>query len=116
MISQLKDLTEDYDIIRFLPTENEDQLYVDVLRYKEQANCIGGSPLGKEYHILLFRFDEEENTKDLDLFDAILIDPRVYVSHILYDGWYGAVGKKTENSRKIFDDMMDDLKTIDNKN
>jgi hypothetical protein len=98
--------TGEYDTIFFVPAEDETQVKIEVAKYKEMGDKIGGSELGDLYEIILFRMDEEFNVIDLDKFEGILIEPREYVTRMIKDDWYGMVTKKTTTSDKLTTDVF----------
>lgn len=101
MLKQLQEITE-YDTIMFIPHPEDDTLTnINVASYKKEGEKIGGTPLGDFYDIILFRMNEEDDIVDLDKFEAILVDPRVYVSRMVKEDWYGMVAKKTTTSESF---------------
>ena len=107
MLKQLQDIKE-YDTIMFIPhPEDETLTNVNVATYKKQGEKIGGTALGDFYDIILFRLDDEYNMTDLDKFEAILAEPRYYVSRMIKEDWYGLVAKKTTTSEKFVNDVFD---------
>jgi hypothetical protein len=111
MLEYFKDMT-DYDVLFWLPTNEEDTMKVESCQYKKPGDSIGGSELGKEYHISLFKFNKEDGVSDIDTFDAILADPRVYITNLIKDNWYGFVARKTTTSKEFVDDILDKIKLI----
>jgi hypothetical protein len=97
---------KDYDAIFFVPADDESQVKIEVAKYKEIGEKVGGSELGDLYEIILFRMDEESNITDLDKFEGILIEPREYVTRMIKDDWYGMVTKKTTTSDKLTTDVF----------
>jgi len=111
MLAYFKDMT-DFDVLFWLPTSEEDTMKVECCKYKIPGSQIGGSDLGPEYHIVLFKFDPENGTYDHDRWDAILADPRVYVSGLIPQNWYGFVARKTTESQEFVDDILAKIKDI----
>lgn len=106
MLQQLRDIKE-YDAIFFIPHEDDDTLTnINVASYKKEGEKIGGTEMGDFYDIILFRMSEEDNVTDLERFEAILVDPRVYISRMVKDDWYGLVAKKTTSSASMVDDTF----------
>jgi len=107
MLAVLEDL-EDYDVLFFMPHNVDDtQVTISAKDYVDPGQKIGGSEMGPEWHILLFRSHEPEK---VDVFDAILSDPREYVSTLIKQDWYGIVAKKTTTSKNFINDMFDKIK------
>ena len=106
MLEALKAM-ENYDIIFFTPhEENEDEVSVQSATYKTPGEKIGGTEMGDFYDIVLFRMDEEDELIDLERFQAILVDPRVYVGRMVKSDYFGMVAKKTTNSDNMVDDIF----------
>jgi len=106
MLEQLREIKE-YDAIFFIPHDEDDSLTnVSVASYKKDGEKIGGTELGDFYDIILFRLNEEDDITDLEKFEAILVDPRVYVSRMVKEDWYGLVAKKTTSSDKFVNDTF----------
>jgi hypothetical protein len=105
MLDAFRDI-KDYDTIFFVPhSDIENQVKIEVTKYKDQGENLDGSALGNMYDIILFRMDEDDIT-DLDRFEGILIEPRTYISRMIKDDWYGMVARKTTTSKKLADDVF----------
>jgi hypothetical protein len=111
MLEYFKDMT-DFDVLFWLPTNEEDTMKVECCKYKKPGEQIGGSQLGPEYHIVIFKFNPETGTYAHDRWDAILSDPRVYVSGLIPQDWYGLVARKTTESQEFVDDILARIKSI----
>ena len=106
MLDVLKEI-EEFDTIFFVPhSEDENQVRVEVGQYKDRGEKIGGSDVGDNYDIILFKLDEEDYLVNLDRFDAILIEPREYISRLIKDDWYGMVTRKTTTSKELSDGIF----------
>jgi len=98
MLSYLEDV-RDYDTLWFLPIEDEESsLHVTANQYKEAGEPIGGGLMGPEWHIVLFK--SEQN------------DPREYISSLIPQGWYGLVARKTTTSNKFIESVIDKIKNM----
>jgi hypothetical protein len=107
MLAQLRDIKE-YDTIMFVPHEEDETLTnINVATYKKSGEKIGHTELGDFYDIILFRMSEEDDIVDLEKFEAILVDPRVYVSRMVKEDWYGMVAKKTTTSEEFVQRTFD---------
>ena len=111
MLEAFKDMT-DFDVLFWLPTNEVDTMKIESCKYKTPGSQIGGSDLGPEYHIVIFKFNPETGTYAHDRWDAILSDPRVYVSGLIPQKWYGLVARKTTESEDFVTDILDKIKTI----
>ena len=111
MLEAFKNMTN-YDVLFFLPTNEEDVLKIESCLYKTPGEQIGGSELGPEYTVVLFKFNEDRGTYDHDRFDAILADPRIYISGLIPQDWYGMVARKTTTSKSFVDDIIAKIKDI----
>lgn len=106
MLDVLKDVKE-YDTIFFVPhPENDNQVKLEVAKYKDGGEKLDGSSMGDMFDIILFRLDDGETVTDLDRFEGILVEPRTYVSRMIKDDWYGMVARKTTTSKKMADDVF----------
>ena len=98
MLKQLQEIKE-YDTIMFIPHPEDDTLTnINVATYKKEGEKVGGTALGDFYDIILFRMSDEDNIVELEKFEAILVDPKVYVSRMVKCDYYGMVAKKTTTS------------------
>lgn len=102
--NDIKDV--DFDCLTFFPDYEKDALTIQGQQYKNPGEKVGGSAMGDEWHIILFREDEEKFT-DLDNFDAILSSPLEYVSNLITQGWYGIIAKKTTTSQEFLKKSLD---------
>ena len=103
MLDVLREI-EEYDTIFFVPhPEDDDQVRVEVGEYKTKGEKIGGSTIGDNFDIILFKLNEEDAIVDLDRFDGILLEPREYISRMIKDDWYGMVSRKTTTSGELAD-------------
>lgn len=106
MLSVLKEI-KNFDTIFFVPhDEDDEQVKLEVARYKNFGQKVGGSELGDMFDIILFRLNENYNIIDLDRFDGILIEPRTYISRMIKDDWYGMVTRKTTTSDPMADEVF----------
>lgn len=100
-----------YDAIFFLPGEKDDSVHVEQQVYKKPGKKLDGSILGDTYHIILFKIDDGDGgIEGLDDFEAILLDPLVYISQLIPQHWYGVVAKKTTTSKRFIKKTLDGLK------
>lgn len=112
MLQQLRDI-KDFDAIFFVPHEEDDSLTnINVASYKTVGEKVGGTVMGDFYDIILFRMNEEDNVIDLEKFEAILVDPKVYVSRMVKSDYYGLVAKKTTTSDKFVGDIFDNWSNL----
>lgn len=106
MLESLREVV-DYDTIFFVPhDEDENLVKIEVAKYKDGGEKINGSEMGDSFDIIIFRMDEEDEIKDLDRFDGILIEPREYISRMIKSDWYGMVTRKTTTSNKMADEVF----------
>lgn len=97
---------KEYDTLSFLPIEGKsNSLHVEVSELKNVGEPIGGSPMGPEWHIVLFK-SEDDDVSDLDHFEAILTDPREYVSTLIEQDWYGMIVRKTTTSKEYIEKVL----------
>jgi hypothetical protein len=107
MLSQLNDIDiKKFDTIFFVPSK-ENEVMVQSNVYKNPGAPIGGNSIGALWHIILFKFNgEEESVSDLDSFEAIFSDPREYLSGLIKSGWFGVVAKKTTTSGVFIEEAL----------
>ena len=111
MLSYLQDINE-YDILWFMPIEDDsDSIRISSNVYKDPGEPSRGNEMGDWWHIVLFQL-EDMNMKKLDHFEAILSDPREYISNLIPQGWYGLVAKKTTKSKNFLDDVLAKFKEV----
>jgi hypothetical protein len=107
MLEFLKYLKDDqYDAYFFLPGEKENQIHIEGSLYKDPGEGIGSSNLGHNYHVVLFKEDEEHNVVDLDQFEGVLGCPLEYMSGLLPSDWYGIIARKTTTSSAFVDRLV----------
>ena len=99
---------ENFDCITFLPGKNHGEMKLEGGSYYEKGDEIR-SNLGCVYHITIFK-QKDDMTSDFDCFEATLIDPLVYLSHIIKSGFFGVISKKTTTSEEFNQDMVNNMK------
>ena len=66
--------------------------------------------MGDEYHVILFKEQEDGELYDVDKFEAIFADPYEYISNLITQNWFGILAKHTTTSdafvQKTFDKLM----------
>ena len=106
MFNVLRDIKE-YDTIFFVPhPEDDDQVKLEVAQYKKLGEKLDGSSMCDMFDIILFRMNNDYDVVDLERFEAILIDPRVYVSRMVKEDWFGMVARKTTTSKIMADGVF----------
>jgi hypothetical protein len=91
----------DMDGISFFCDPATDDLDLNTFYYAAgESTVYKQGALGNYYHILLYKPSENRKDVDIDVFDAILTDPSVYVSNMIQHGFSGIVTKITESSRQ----------------
>jgi hypothetical protein len=105
---------EKYDFITFLSGEKKNQVDIMASDYNNPGESVGGSAMGESYHIILFRDHKTDKDKydDLDVFEAILVDPSEYITQLIPQGWYGIVGRKTTTSQDIMTRLVDNFNEL----
>lgn len=100
---------EPFDTFFFLPGEKEDTIHLESATYKEPGEKVGGSKMGDEYHIILFREAEDGELVDVEQFNAVLIDPVTYITRMLGIEWFGIISRMTTTSEKFIKTTFDKL-------
>lgn len=109
MLPYLEDLkNENFDCISFLPGKEEGELNLEGGTYVNKGEEITGG-LGCRYHISIFK-EKKDSTIDFDTFEATLIDPLVYMSHIIPAGYFGFISKKTTTSDEFNQDIIQKMR------
>lgn len=110
MIEFPKSLREEpFDAFFFLPGEEEDTVHLEGAVYKDPGEKVGGSSIGDEYHIILFREAEDGELVDIEQFSAVLIDPPTYIARMIDIDWFGILAKMTTTSEKFIQSTFDKL-------
>lgn len=107
--ARIKEIFDDgVDGISFIPTK---ELNVDIKGFKYMRRSkYEKYELGQMYHIVLYEVDGDLNIVNPDNFSAILLDPHVYVTHLIENGFFGLVTKKTKSSNKFIKNIFRSLK------
>jgi hypothetical protein len=105
---------EEFDSIAFVPNPDGDdsEVKIEIANLKNKGEKLNGSVMGDMFDIILFRLNEEDDIVDLERFEGILIDARVYVSRMIKEDWYGMVSRKTTTSGKLTDEVFANLSDI----
>jgi hypothetical protein len=111
MLDYLKVLKdEEHDAYFFLPGLTEDTIHLEGASYKDAGENVGHSEMGNAYHVILFKEAADGELTDIDMFDAIFMDPLEYMSGLLPAGIFGIMARKTTTSnsfiQKTFDKLM----------
>lgn len=110
MLDYLKILKDDeHDAYFFLPGPKRDTIHLEGANYKDAGENIGGSDMGHAYHVILFKEDSEGELVDIDMFDAIFMDPLEYMSGLLPSGIFGIMARKTTTSNNFIQKTFDKL-------
>lgn len=112
MLDFLKIIKNDkFDFLTFLDGDKEDSIVIQKQDYVNPGEKLGGSTMGDEYHVVLFRNNEKKDAyADFDHFDAILPDPLEYISGLIPAGFFGIIARKTTTSQKIIDKLVANFK------
>ena len=110
MLDYLKVLQDkEHDAYFFLPGPKEDTIHLEGATYKDAGENVGGSNMGSAYHVILFKEDPEGELVDIDMFDAIFMDPLEYMSGLLPSGIFGIMARKTTTSNNFIQKTFDKL-------
>ena len=99
------------DGITFVPNREDtsETLQIRGFDFKEKAKY-KKTKLGNPYHVLLFKCDENGKAINIETFTAVLTDPHVYTSNLIFCDFYGVIAKQTTKSKKIINEMVENLK------
>lgn len=118
MLDWLKELKQkqgkSFDFLTFTSGDNGDSLSITGNEYAEPGEPVGGTEIGPQYHIILFKDHPTDLDKfyDVDTFDAILADPWEYISGLIPAGFYGIIARKTTTSEPIVKKLLADIKKV----
>lgn len=98
-----KPAPSEYDGFRFYPSSDNgmDGFAITTFDFaNEMANSspIENSSMGYTYHVALFQHDGDEKIKVNDLFEAIFVDPLVYLKNLGGTDFFGFFVRKTDKS------------------
>ena len=98
-----KPAPSEYDGFRFYPSSDNgiDGFAITTFDFaNEMANStpIENSSMGYTYHVALFQHDGDEKVKVNDLFEAIFVDPLVYLKNLGGTDFFGFFVRKTDKS------------------
>ena len=110
MLDFFKKLNE-FDVLFFLPHEEQDGVYLESATYNKPGKLIDNSDIGPAWHIVLFKSDRD-GVYSKDVFEGIFSDPREYISNLIPQNWYGFVAKKTTTSKKFVKATIDKLDEV----
>lgn len=112
MLDFLKELKgEEFDAYFFLPGETEEKIHIEGAQYRDRGQLLGGSSLGEEYHVILFK-ENEKGIYDIDRFDAVFAEPLEYMSGLIPENWYGVMARKTTTSGEFVQKLFDKLQKV----
>jgi len=106
---------EDPDVVMFLPGSLPKNgvipLKIDLMRYTNAGEKLGGSDLGDSYDIILFQLDIDTITvKNKDRFTAVLIEPAQYIANMINHHFFGIVARLTSNSNNMMTTTYEQIK------
>ena len=112
MLEFLKEFSnEEHDAVFFLPGDKKDQIHIEVATYKNPGENLGGSYMGKSYHVILFK-ENKDGVYDVDRFEAVFIKPFEYISNLIPQNWFGVVARKTTTSEDFIQKTFDKIKEV----
>lgn len=97
------------DGVTFFPGDKNDEINIKALEYNKPRCKRFKGKLGYIFNILVCKFSEENELIYHSKFEAVLIDPSVYISNIIQNGFYGMVIKKTTFSNKTINEVYGKL-------
>lgn len=113
MLDYLKVLKDDeHDAYFFLPGPTKDSVHLEGAHYRDAGETLGGSDIGKSYHVILFKEDSDGQLVDIDMFEAVFSDPLEYMSNLLPSGIFGIMARKTTTSNTFIQKTFDKLRQV----
>lgn len=105
----------EYDGFWFFPQSNEENSHVDYeihfFKFKEDVDNspkIEYNEMGDKYHTVFIDFDEN-GIKIEDTFEALFIDPFVYIKNLIGSHLFGCMIRKTEKSTEWLKDYLTNI-------
>jgi hypothetical protein len=110
-ICTFKDGFMDMDLIIVMGAQISND---DIKKFKASGNKrVISYKCGNNYVItmenILFKEDEEGELVDIDMFDAIFMDPLEYMSNLIPSGIFGIMARKTTTSNNFIQKTFDKL-------
>ena len=101
-----------FDGFYFVPDYDdfEENYKLAFFNFKEEwtkAEPIEESEMGFKYHMAFFKENEEGVPEFEDAFEAVLVDPLVYIKNLVGSGISGCIVKKTEQSDNWWTEYLD---------
>jgi hypothetical protein len=103
----------EYDGLYFLPGDEEDELELSYFHFSDdeyRQNPTIYPNLGNMYHIAFFKRGIDGKPAFDETFDAVLLDPKIYVTGLIGCDIYGCLVKKTKKSTEWFNDYLENTK------
>lgn len=102
---------KDYDGFYFFPHEDDEGSGVRYDFFKFKDEYAGGvkqdaTDVGDMYHIAFIEADDNGVPDVKDTFDAIFVDPVVYVENLYGMNLIGCIVRKTDKSKKWFEEHL----------
>ena len=110
MLDYLKVLKDDdHDAYFFLPGPKGNTIHLEGASYKDAGENVGHSAMGNAYHVILFKEAADGELVDIDMFEAIFMDPLEYMSNLIPSGTFGIMARKTTTSDSFIQKTFDKL-------
>jgi hypothetical protein len=108
-VKRRNNMTQKYDGLYFLPSDEEDGLkiaFFDLVEPMKSGTPIEGNAIGDKFHIAFFKEGEDGTPIFDESFEAIFADPVTYISQMAGMNLYGCMLRKTDKSTKWFNDYL----------
>jgi len=111
---KLKNDNQDFDFLSFTSNDNGESLSITGEKYKDPGTPVGGSAIGPQYHIVLYKDHPTDKKRfcDVECFNGILADPWEYISGLIPVGFYGVIARTTTTSEPIIGRLVDTIKKV----
>lgn len=103
----------EYDGFYFLPGNDDNELNFSFFKFTEKKYCgkpVDSTSIGDMYYVAFFRRDDAGLPVFDESFEAIFADPTVYVNGLIGSDLYGCVLRKTDKSKKWWNDYLTSAK------
>jgi len=97
--------------------DDKDEVDISPFTYTTRTKPIETHPeIGLKYHIITYKETIDGDIVNLDQFEAIIGNPWHYIGNLIECGFLGTICKKTRTSRRVVNDIYNDLLKVIEEN
>jgi len=90
--------------------DDRDEIDISPFTYTTRTKPIEThETIGLKYHVITYKETLDGDIVDLDQFEAIIGDPWHYIGNLIKCGFLGTICKKTRTSKRVVNDIYNDL-------